>query len=323
MSADLREEIDDIEQNLNEILPAVEAGATGIHAAQEALVEILGRFRQHTEELTVFLGALEQERQNRHQAINQSRSRVDEVARELLEHSEGATQHAHEIGKTIAEIQTMVESAMSELLSEIQNSATGLQERADELIDVATQAENATTASSNGFASVIDEWISALREGRSQITDTVQATQSSIRENAEATRVDLLNTINTAYSEITSSVDSQLSQETLEAISAFTTDFSNLTEDLNGALEGLAEQMRERLSSSLENLQSYAKDEIEASLNGSFEKLIDNCVSEFIEELIENVATTQAGVATTSALSPILPAIIVAEKALRFINSLT
>ena len=52
----------------------------------------------------------------------------------------------------------------------------------------------------------------------------------------------------------------------------------------------------------------------------AFDTVVQECVQAFAEEMIESIAVTQTGVATTSAFAPFIPELVIAEKLLQVIN---
>lgn len=68
------------------------------------------------------------------------------------------------------------------------------------------------------------------------------------------------------------------------------------------------------------------KDFVESELLSTMEESLVNTVREGVEafaaEIVENIATTELGVATTGSLSPVIPELVAAQKLADIINAI-
>jgi len=95
-----------------------------------------------------------------------------------------------------------------------------------------------------------------------------------------------------------------------------------LAEQLQEEIGALAGDFRERASDLVDDLGEYAEDQIKDEIENAFKQVLEDAVEEFAEELIKSIALTQAGVATSATLAPLVPALVAAEKLLKVINSI-
>jgi hypothetical protein len=86
--------------------------------------------------------------------------------------------------------------------------------------------------------------------------------------------------------------------------------------------QSLADEFQSQLSDIFSQVKSFAEQEVGDALSEAVENALRSGVEALAGEVVSNIATTQVGVATTGALSPVLPEIVAAQKLTELINSI-
>jgi ABC-type transporter Mla subunit MlaD len=322
MASDLQENVDEVESNLNEILPAVEAGTMGIHNAHSMLGDLMTQFKQHSSELRAVLDSLQSEGRARLSDVRNSHSQSEEMARFVDKSFDSAANETHEICETLSQFSDLVRTSIDALTAEVAETSNAFRERAEDLVDFITDAQESMTAQANELAEAIEGWSGSFSESQSQIEEKAGAFQESLTTHVDSVRSELVADAQSEYEAFRSIVDSQLLQDMQQCFAAIGEDIDHLSEDAKGAIESLAEDLRVQLNESLLGLQTHAENQIESEIKAGFDNLVDTCLSAFMAELVESVAMTQVGVSTTAVLAPVIPELIVAEKLLGAVKNL-
>lgn len=102
-------------------------------------------------------------------------------------------------------------------------------------------------------------------------------------------------------------------EETRTALEAA---FGSFSDGVRSRSEHLRQEAQTLIAHVIENAQQKASEETQ----NAFNELVKEALERLAQEVVEQIATTQAGAATTTALSPILPELIAAKYLLQAIN---
>lgn len=114
----------------------------------------------------------------------------------------------------------------------------------------------------------------------------------------------------------------ELLQSILYSLSSLASAKAELVEQFGEAAQELSHQLSEHVEESVREIIEHAKLQLEDGAKDAFEEFVAEVAKELATEVVESVAISQAGVATTSAISPVLPELVAAKAALKLINAI-
>lgn len=322
MAVELQQDVDEIESDLNQILPAVEAGAAQIHDVQQTLAKQLAEVKQHTTELRQLLESFQQAQTAKRAAAEQYIADVASASGTVIAATQQGLQRLQDAGGVVQQAQDLMQSAVEAMAVEFRQTAAVLTEGAEELIGVVEGTASVWSSTAKETVTQIGQWTEGLQSCQTQFDEGLQSAGELLNQKSEALAGEIAKIFQTAHDEFVTGVETQLLEGTQDGLSAVGENIEGFAQDATSAIDSLAEDVKARLGELLEGLRQYAEDEIKSNLKAAFDELVDEVLAAFIAELIESVVLTQAGVATTSALSPVIPALVVAEKLLSAVKNL-
>ena len=318
--ADFGNSVEEVRKKLSEILPLVDAGQQEVEELHsqfagelstdeenyETLAEnwkSLGELAEtseadvdsHTSEITGIIDALEQ-------GVEEFGSIVDELSSDLDAAKE-------QVESVLAAGEQAVLAVAETLSAEFTNLLSGVgrvQETIDQLREGVNQQLDALTQGVAEFATRFQADLESAEDLFNTFTDTASDLASGFTET--------LTSLGDAASDAASNFVDTLGEhhgEIGEFFSIFATDSQNLFEEFSSQVTDLFGQWK-----------SFAEEEVGGALREAVEHAMQAGVEALATEILASVATTQMGVATTGALSPVLPEIVAAQKLTELINSI-
>jgi DNA repair exonuclease SbcCD ATPase subunit len=161
----------------------------------------------------------------------------------------------------------------------------------------------------------------AYHEGQSNITQLSQTTEQNFAEWIQALREDLTDTLKNAFEGHHEAID-QHGEAMTGDLQSFQQETSEAINSHHQTCDGLGEELKSRCCEAIENVSNHATEVLQRELDKAFKHVMDKVIEEVLEEIVKNIAMAELGAATTTAISPILPEIVIAKKALELINEI-
>jgi len=312
--------VDEVQRKLNEILPLIDSGASRAKELHE----------QIENELTQY--------QNSFIAIDESLDTMQETAASLDGEIEVARSDLetgmNELGVELAEAEQKVEEGLQKV--------TQAEEQIELLInDVGSQFDAGTAAAAAQFDTTAEKagemitMVTTLRgkteTGLNELSEEV-ASFATQWEADSATSKGSLDTLTTtvaqSHKDEVSKQFNGLNDSTVEAVTNIVnlatdheTGFNEFFAAFDTDADTLVEEFKAKSQEMFADLQDYTENQCGKVLEDALENLTKEVVEALAAEMIASIAMTEIGVATTSALSPIIPELVIAKKITGAINA--
>jgi hypothetical protein len=161
----------------------------------------------------------------------------------------------------------------------------------------------------------------AYNRGKSDITQVGETTAQKVSEWIQVVQGELTDTLKNAFEGHHEAIE-QHGEAVTGDLQSFQQETSEAINSHHQTCEGLGEELKSRCCEAIENVSNHATDVLQRELDEAFKHVMDKVIEEVLEEIVKNIAMAQFGAATTTAISPILPEIVIAKKALELINEI-
>ena len=161
----------------------------------------------------------------------------------------------------------------------------------------------------------LGELESSVTELTGRVTQLGEDTIARAGDLASKITDDVTSRAENLFGDVTQSLGSDFFDQAVSGFSGLTDNMGNLYENFETMINGLGDNVMNRLQEVFANTVQHAQDEAAAKIEEEINNLINDAVSFVAEEIASNLTMATAGSATTAALGPALP-VIVALKAL-------
>lgn len=319
--AEFGNNVDEVRQKLQEILPLVDSGQEKADAVTDAL-------EQHQNQLSESFDRLTQQAADVENSAEQWQSILEAVE------SKAAT----EVGEVV-----QTTGMIKQLLEQGEQSLRKTGQQCQQILEtIETTVSTAGDSSVDGlasYASAAEATVQRLGEGQEQFEQAGQAVVDQFENfqsqwsTAETAAIDVFDTLESvATGDWIANITETFASLRDEGDGAFESivmllsenagEVTELFADIGGEVIDLADDLAGRAGDLFGGLADKALSDFGETLSGGIGSIVTGTLGNFGQEIIENVATSQLGVATTTALAPVLPGIAAAKKVTGFINSI-
>jgi uncharacterized protein YukE len=313
--------VEEIRQKLKEILPLVDAGQEVVQQLHNRMQGELSSMAETYDSFEVALNSVAEAGTHADEKVSAWESTfsstVDEWSNKLNDFSELAKTSGRKFvdGKNLVE-QTIVE--MNESLTTVYGqSVTVLESMLSKLESASGQIQS--------FQDESNSKLEEVNDALSKLSDECTSVENSAKETLES----LQNEISTAWSiQLEQMMKGMTEDTTAEAKSVLELIAKN-SEVMVGFFgifksdsENVADEFGSKISELINGLKDSAEGQLKTSLQDGIENLTEKGVAAFATSVGQSLIMAQTGVATSSALSPVIPQIAVAQKLTDMINSI-
>ena len=317
----VEQNIDEIQQVLNTMIPQVEGGITQANQQNESLVEHLETQGRLHKSMSDAADTAIQE----YNATIASARKATETMQSLSEQNESfssqmlgdANDIKSELETAVSEMKQHCQKALGAFQTSLEEEESHLQSQVQEVSRCATECQSTTQEVITSLTQLHEQ-----TNGHQQ-TLSGQATQldSTLSEATTALTSEQNNQLQATFDESLQQVQDFLAGDLCDFESEVAEFVQELATQLKEEISGVSEQFQQQATELVDELGEYAAEQIKEEINGAFDQIIDDALNEFAEELLKAIITTQAGAATSTTLAPLVPALVAADKALQVINS--
>lgn len=209
----------------------------------------------------------------------------------------------HEDLTRSSELVQILQDDVAALQTQLASTSNYLGQLPQRLADDGTQA----------FAHLDDvgeSWTTALAAWRESLEDSVaQALEDFEKDVGEL------------HSKILDTLEEELANAPEAFIAESEREFAELLSDHDERLRGAANHLADRCSDALEGLSEHAQQAIQREIEERMRRILQDVIEALAKDALESTVLTQLAMATTTALSPVLPQLIAARIALGPIKS--
>jgi chromosome segregation ATPase len=313
--------VDDVRRKLEDNLPLVDAGVERAKELHEIFASELSEYDSNYGELEESLEKMQSE-------ATELASRVTEVQSQVTSTVEGFVSSFEEIEQLtntsidqLTAAQQRVESELESVGSQVQSAASSLESQfgslstqassmQEMLENVKQQAESKFAELADSVESIASQW----QADESSSGEALDSLQSKLADSHTAEMKEKFDGFNQKSADTVSGMVSLLTEHE-GGIGEF---FSAFDADAESLADGFKEQAQEIFG----NLKEFAESEVGGILEETLENLTKETVEAFAAEIASSIAMTQVGVATTGALSPIIPQLVIAKKVTGVMNAI-
>jgi DNA repair exonuclease SbcCD ATPase subunit len=221
---------------------------------------------------------------------------------------------------------TSLQEAITETYDEVSEEVAQTLEEANQLYsDVTVAIETAVEATGETMGQVeqaaalttqtLGELESSVTELTGRMTSLGQDTIGKASDLASKITDDVTSRAENLFGDVTQSLGSDFFNQAVSGFEGLTDNMGNLYENFESVVNGLGDNVMNRLGEVFTNTIQHAQDQAAAKIEEEINNIINDAVAFVTEEIASNLIMATAGSATTAALGPALP-VIVALKAL-------
>lgn len=314
--------VEQIEERANEVLQRVTTGYEHFSRLRDQLADVIAQQQQH-------VATLDSELTNANESVPQITGLVDEatevattVSAELME---GVTTATSILGTAISAFRQSLEAGREQA----QEVVTSHQEVRDQIIDALRQGDECYLKVETGLEEQVaraegwfQSFVASLQTLETQFNEQHASAEAAVTQFGQEVDSRFRSTFDGDFSALNSAIDAQLVQQLTDQLSNLESQLESFSGDLDQEITDLAENFSERVSGVFDELQEYARDQFTSQIADSIENLMKDVVASFMAEIVESIVMTEAGAATTSTLSPMLPYLAAAKAALGTIRKM-
>lgn len=126
-----------------------------------------------------------------------------------------------------------------------------------------------------------------------------------------------------SFSELDGQLDATLDTQFTTAMETTKSEFARIEQDLTSACQEGTEQLVLAVGGIVEEMRTHVSEEFVEHVQELFEDLVKDAIASLAAEAVESTTMATIGTATTGALQPLFPQLLLAKKALSLINSFT
>lgn len=161
----------------------------------------------------------------------------------------------------------------------------------------------------------------AYNQGKASIIEVGETTTKMLSEWNQLFQGELTDTLKDSFDGHYEAIDQDGAVIT-DIAQSFQQETSGAINSHHETCSDLGEELRSRCCETIENVSNHATEVFQRELNEAFTNVTNKIIEEVLEEIVKNIAMAQFGAATTTAIGPILPQIVIAKKALEVINEI-
>lgn len=214
--------------------------------------------------------------------------------------TDGYNQVSDEVGQTLEAANGLyndVTGAVDTCVEATGETIGKVEEAAELTMQTLGELESSVTELTGRMTSLGEDTIGKAGELASKITDDVTSRAENL------------------FGDVTQALGSDFMDQAVAGFSGLTDNMGNLYENFESMINGLGDNVMNRLGEVFTNTIQHAQDEAAAKIEAEINDIINDAVAFVAEEIASNLTMATAGSATTAALGPALP-VIVALKAL-------
>ncbi len=312
--------VEEVQRKLNEILPLMDTGAARAKELHQQMEGELTQYQSAFAELDQSIDAMQETADAMDGEVDAAQSEletgVNELGVELADVQHKTEEALERIVQTGEQAELRINEATSELDNSSSNTTTQLERMEQRAAEMITMVVSLRENTESGFGELSEEvsnfttqWEADSATSKGSL-DTLTATVAQSHKDEVAKQFDGLNdsTVEAVTNVVTLATDHESSLN--EFFAAFDTDADNLIEEFKSKSKEI-----------FVDLQDYTENEFGNLVEDALETLGKEVVEALAAEMIASVVTTQAGVATTGMLSPLIPELIIAKKITGAINA--
>lgn len=200
-----------------------------------------------------------------------------------------------EVGGTVEEANTLhgeVTGAIDEAVAATQETMSQMDNAADLTRQTLGDLESSVTELTDRVSSLGEETLGKAGDLASKITDDVTSRAEGL------------------FGDVTQALGSDFFDQAVAGFEGLTSNVDNLYENFDSFVNGLGENLMNRLEEVFMNTINHAQDEAAGKIEAEIQELVDDAIAYVAEEITSNMTMATAGSSTTAALGPALPVIV-------------
>ena len=313
--------VDEVRQKLKEILPLVDAGHEAAEELHNRMQGDLSSIEEKYDSLAEAMNAVAEAGSEADDQISEWESMLSSSGEEWSNKLEDLSEKSVIIWSKIEEGQELVRSTFSDMNESIstayEDASSGLTEmfsKAEELDSMVQSDQEETTSRFEEVKDALSELSSEFTSQQGNASEGLNALQMVVSEEWSNRLNEMMKgLLDSTAAEATSICESIATHA--EGIHSF---FSTFKSDS----ESLAQEYGNKASDIVSGLKDYAENHVVTTLTDGVEELVEKGITVFATGVGLSFVMAQTGVATSSALSPIIPEIVIAKKLTDVINSI-
>lgn len=313
--------VEEVQRKLSEILPLVSSGADRVLQLHATLESELTGYQTSYENLESSISSVASEAAELGGEITGIQSEVESGINELINGLDEVNEQTETALQHLDATQERLEADLAGRTTELQAGSTVVESHFDTMnegtialqAEVNTLREQADTAFTE-VADRVNEFASAWEQEEAKSQESLVSLKSAITENHSPEVKQKFDGFNASTVETVRNVVDLLTEKDdglSDFFSAFDTD-----------ADALAESFKSKTREIFGELKDCAENECGKAIQESLDNLAKEVIEAFAAEVIASAVTTQLGVATTGALAPIIPELVIAKKVTGVINSI-
>jgi hypothetical protein len=152
-------------------------------------------------------------------------------------------------------------------------------------------------------------------------TTALEAWRESLEDSVAQALEDFETDVGELHSKVLETLEEELENAPEAFIAESEQEFAELLSDHDERLRGAANHLADRCSDALEGLSEHAQQAIQREIEERMRHVLEDVIEALAKDALESTVLTQVAMATTTALSPVLPQLIAARIALGPIKS--
>jgi ElaB/YqjD/DUF883 family membrane-anchored ribosome-binding protein len=241
------------------------------------------------------------------------------VVQQLHELAQTFTQ---ELGQKLAATVEALHQATAQTLAQMQQHATDWDQTDEALKSATTALEQALEAAAAGATSTLGNLQSGVEQAHASTTELLQHLTDSVTK-VHGELVDTVSsTLKKSADEFHDGVASGLTGKLTEHLTSIFHNATQSLDNLGTTATHITQNFGHEAEAALQSFASGLEDGIKSQLEAAGEKLAKDAMEALATFVATSVAETTAGSAITTAMSPILPEVIVVKEASEAIKDL-
>lgn len=249
------------------------------------------------------------------------------VASEAMAMLSQLPESVEQLDERVDSMRQSVEEATSELTSQVESALAGLEGKYS---DAATKIAEAVGAVQGAY-----EQLSASKEATSAVITEVQSSVGELKERLEGLQEEVEGAFGEFREEVAGAIASRLESgfgdfsenltetrlgEISEAFSGADSNMQDLFQAFDGTIQELGTEFMQRTEQIIESAKDHLSETLKEELEEAFQEAAQEVIEAIIQEIVATIVLMTTGTAVTGALSPVLPELVVAQKAIELVN---
>lgn len=242
----------------------------------------------------------------------------DDFQQGMVEGLEELTRQLTETDGLAQQLDEAIEAHQEQLVAEAGELQAGLEQaqaRADELHNEQEEALQEAKATAAAF-------VAAVQSQESELQAACDAAEQALRASLEEICHTLQEALDHQFDGLGETLGNAVNSEMVQKLSAAEQQLGQVLHGLAEQGESSAKELLGKLESVDDEVVSFLSEHLKGTLKEGLESVLEEAIETMAEEIAEQLIIMNIGATTTTALSPLLPALAAAKKILQLLNTI-